>query len=265
MNKYYYIIKQELPYLKPKTLKLQAPINIEQLKILVSSLVGDIKVYYYNSLDNSRKDITKEFEFERFDINKHNPQKFEYKKYYFYKDGFYRLIVDFYIYDSKQYFKAIKLTQYGYEFLRKASDYSSIEVFASDISSQAKKDIYGNEYEIFIAKKYEKAGYNVVLNGINKKVKDGGIDLVATKNDSIVLIQCKNWSLSNEYKVNQKDLRAFIGDGFIFMKNKNLLDKKVSFHFLVSHDNILNAGAIKFLEFDDTIKFKCVPFEKECF
>lgn len=68
--------------------------------------------------------------------------------------------------------------------------------------------------------------------------------------------------MSNSYKINQKDLRAFVGDCFLYLKDKNLVKRKVSYHYIVSHKDILTKSAEIFLEQNKFIKFKCVPFEE---
>ncbi|WP_404320257.1 hypothetical protein [Malaciobacter canalis] len=67
--------------------------------------------------------------------------------------------------------------------------------------------------------------------------------------------------MSNIYKINQKDIRAFIGDCFLYLKDLDIKGLKVSYHFIVSHNNILTKSAEIFLEQNNFIKFKCVPFE----
>jgi len=52
----------------------------------------------------------------------------------------------------------------------------------------------GRMYERQIGYGYEKAGYEVEYRGIEKGVKDGGIDLICKKFDEILIVQCKCWS-----------------------------------------------------------------------
>lgn len=76
----------------------------------------------------------------------------------------------------------------------------------------------GREYEIFIKELYEQKGYKVEDRG---GLKDGGIDLIATKDGyKTVLIQCKYWTskfkenlekLKNKYpnkELNERDLKG---------------------------------------------------------
>jgi restriction system protein len=261
LDKDYYIIKQELPTISPVVLKIFAPVNIKHLRDFISLLVGQINVYYYTIKDNSRKDLTNEFIHEQFDINDIKLELVGKRKLSYINHIHKYINFVFYIYEGK---KNIELKQFfmnGENHSLKSISACTENVFKSNISDKKRNDRYGNNYEKFIANKYIELGYEVILNGINKNVNDGGIDLIAKKENSIILVQCKNWSMSNEYKINQKDLRAFLGDGFIYMKENGLLNTKVSFHFIVSHDNILNEGALKFLSEQNILKFKYVPFE----
>ncbi|MCP4971745.1 MAG: restriction endonuclease [Arcobacter sp.] len=90
---------------------------------------------------------------------------------------------------------------------------------------------------------------------------DGGLDIITSKGTNLVLVQCKNWKMSNNYKVNQKDIRAYVGDCFLYLQNIEQDYLKVSYHFIVSHNNILTKSAEIFLGQNKFIKFKCVPFE----
>ena len=138
----------------------------------------------------------------------------------------------------------------------------SSSIFFSEIDKQKLNNRYGNEYEKYIATKYETNNFKVIQNGIQKSYKDGGIDIIAENDNTLILVQCKNWSLSNEYKINQKDLRAFVGDCYIYMKENKISNQSIGFHFIVSHNNILTKSAEIFLKQNTFIKFKCIPFEK---
>lgn len=49
-------------------------------------------------------------------------------------------------------------------------------------------------YERYQGFLYEKEGFKVIMNGAKERWQDMGIDLIATKNESTELIQCKYWS-----------------------------------------------------------------------
>ena len=51
----------------------------------------------------------------------------------------------------------------------------------------------GKMYERYIGYLYEINGYEVEYRGIEKGLKDGGIDLICKKTGELLLVQCKNW------------------------------------------------------------------------
>lgn len=54
----------------------------------------------------------------------------------------------------------------------------------------------GRNYEIYCAYKLFNEGYDIIQEGLNKKLEDGGRDIIAThrKTGKILVVQCKNWS-----------------------------------------------------------------------
>jgi hypothetical protein len=52
----------------------------------------------------------------------------------------------------------------------------------------------GIDFERYSGYIYEQKGYRVTYNGALKKLEDLGRDLIATKKDEMVIIQCKYWS-----------------------------------------------------------------------
>ena len=52
----------------------------------------------------------------------------------------------------------------------------------------------GRDYELYIGQYYEKLGYSVEYFGMDKKIEDLGRDLIAKKENKILIIQCKCWS-----------------------------------------------------------------------
>lgn len=54
----------------------------------------------------------------------------------------------------------------------------------------------GRNYEIYVAYMLYNAGYDIIQEGLNKKLEDKGRDIIAThrKNGRILIVQCKNWS-----------------------------------------------------------------------
>lgn len=54
----------------------------------------------------------------------------------------------------------------------------------------------GRNYEIYCAYKLFNEGYDIIQEGLNKKLEDGGRDIIAThqKTGKTLIVQCKNWS-----------------------------------------------------------------------
>lgn len=258
----YYLIKQTFPYIKTKINKIYTPCNIIHLKKIISMMDGLIEVFLVSEEDGKREDLTDTFGNRNFNVYEH---RFE----------FIRIIEMVYshkylkdTYFSFYSFKDIKHNDLEYVFMN--HDIYKVkgvnlnfprDILACNIAEHKKKKMYGNNYEDFISNKYLDLGYEVENIGIKKSFDDGGIDIIAKKDNNITLVQCKNWSMSNNYKINQKDLRAFVGDCFLYLKDKNLTEIKVSYHYIVSHEDILTKSAEIFLKQNNFIKFKCVPFE----
>lgn len=52
----------------------------------------------------------------------------------------------------------------------------------------------GRDYELYIGYLYKKKGYSIEYHGIVKRLEDLGRDIIATKNNTTLIIQCKNWA-----------------------------------------------------------------------
>lgn len=263
MTQSYYSIRQVLPYIEPNIIKIYEPANLTHIKQLISTLIGEVYVYRYNKEDNSREDLTSSLGNTEFNIYDYPFEEIKIKKYKYICNGYVPIYIKVYgIYDKVPIPKKFYMSGAVY-FLKGTSFLMSTGgLFFSDISSHKQRNNYGNEYEKYIAEKYIQNSFKVELNGIKKSYNDGGIDLIAENENSVILVQCKNWSLSNKYKINQKDLRAFIGDCYLYMRENHISNKRVGFHFIVSHNNILTKSAEIFLKENRLIKFKCIPFEK---
>ncbi len=265
MQKSYYLIRQEIPHLEPKTIKIYEP-NYAHLKQFISALIGNIEVYFYNHEDNSRKNVTSEFENEPFDFEKYPLEDIKKITYLYVRKGTFNIRFKLYGVDFKGT-KPIpkKFFMNGFVFFYEMTEYNlymNSTLFFCDLESKNRNNVSGSEYERFIADKYKKSGYKAILNGIKKSYNDAGIDIIAENDTTILLVQCKNWAQSNQYKINQKDIRAFIGDCFLYMRN-NPASKKIGFHFIVSHKDFLTKSAEIFLRQNTFIKFKTISFEKE--
>ena len=280
MKQSYYLIKQILPYLEPNIIKIHEPCNIIHLKQFIATLIGEVYVYHYNKEDNSRKDLTDTLGNSEFNIYEHRFENIGIRKHMYINNSIGlvpKYITTYGIYKKLKetslsknfYMGGFVYFHNGVEIQTRTSAYNGTDniepcwnssLFISNIEEYKRKNTYGDEYEKYIARKYEENGFNITLNGINKSYNDGGLDVIAENDNTIILVQCKNWSLSNEYKINQKDLRAFVGDCYLYIREIGVT-KSVAFHFIVSHDNILTKSAEIFLNKNTLIKFKCIPFE----
>jgi len=88
----------------------------------------------------------------------------------------------------------------------------------------------GITYERQIGQYLERKGFSIEYRGINLGIKDEGIDLIASKDDEILLVQCKN----HKFPVKQKDIRAFVGDFCIFLKNNPEYKSERTFAYFFS-------------------------------
>ncbi|WP_198304830.1 restriction endonuclease [Arcobacter vandammei] len=263
MNEDYYLIKQSLPYLETITIKIYTPCNISHLKKLISFMTGTIEVFLVSTKDGKRKDLSDSLGNRNFNIFEHKIELIHTVTMIYKHNILKDVYISFYSLEEVKHndMESFFMNEVVYKIKKLTSTYSRY-ILACNIDEHKKKKHYGNSYEEFISNKYLVLGYEVQNIGIEKSFDDGGIDVIAKKDNNIILVQCKNWSMSNSYKINQKDLRAFVGDCFLYLKNIDLTNTKVSYHFIVSHEDILTKSAEIFLEKNKFIKFKCVPFEE---
>lgn len=268
----YYIIRQNVEGYKSNQYQIE---NCDEESIikLTRILAGTISVYIYNSKTNTRIDKTSELgrKHRHLDLYriiscyhiffrwKENPWN------YFQVDLFNALIyVDIFIYIINDEKKAYLRTKYGkeYKYLTICDWKLALSRRIEQKQNTESNIIKGEAYEEFIGKKYEEKYKNVIYNGIEKKKKDNGIDLIIEDDNRIIFVQCKNWISTEWNKLTQKDLRAFIGDCFIHI-TKNNITKKTSFHFIVSDENLLTDSAKIFIKNNSLLKYKIVPFSEK--
>jgi Holliday junction resolvase len=117
----------------------------------------------------------------------------------------------------------------------------------------------GKEYEEFVAGYYKLNGYEIYLHGIKKGKKDKGIDIICSKDEELILIQCKNWKEDSKYKINHEKLKAFVGCCTEYVNEHKLFDKKVKLKFITSN-YILDESGKKFLEESKTLQYEILKF-----
>lgn len=104
----------------------------------------------------------------------------------------------------------------------------------------------GFGYEKYISSIYKNKGYKVFENGVKKKYKDQGIDIVCSNECNLLLIQCKNHKRKIGYEVAKKfikDCRAFEIEYKLFNVRRVIVssskpDKSMKM-FLRQHANII--------------------------
>lgn len=118
----------------------------------------------------------------------------------------------------------------------------------------------GDRYELQIGKYYQNLGYKVYFKGINEGFSDGGIDLIAYKDNDVLLIQCKNWEHT---QVKQEHLRIFLGDcaAYIEQNQKFLSKKNIKRIFITSYEGF-DYGVQKFIT-RSNIEHKIVPYKRD--
>lgn len=106
----------------------------------------------------------------------------------------------------------------------------------------------GKAYEKQIGDYFEKQGYIVKYNGIEKGKKDDSIDLIAIKKDEILFVQCKNWKENSKYKVTQQMVKAFIGDTYKFIEENPVYKNYTIKRLFVISNKILTKSAYAFIK-----------------
>lgn len=269
----YYLIRQIINNKMTTQFKLYN-INDEGLRKITSLIPGTVSVYIYNNKDNSRIDVTDIFgKKENIQLEDNTSivtllfaakyKNFRPPSVFISKVTMTKSSQE----KIKSLFEEIEFIQRfvendSYQFLSYKLKKVTVEnnyTFNKDIKNESNVT-KGGEYEKFIGKKYESTGKSVIYNGLEHNKKDNGIDLIINEKDIITFVQCKNWISNEQYKINQKDLRAFIGDCYMYMLNKNI-NKIHHFHFIVSDDKLLTKSAGLYLKENIKLKYKIIPFE----
>jgi len=263
-NYSYYLIVQRIKD-KKFTNKIETPANKDEIKKLIECLVGNISVYLYNE-NNSSKDLTNELGKIDKDIDFSKLNKIGSIKY--------TRIQSIENNEKVGEFFLRNLVVYTEEFIPKVFTYRGTKCKKRALYNMFDYDYFSNnnlkennrkieagaDYERYIAKKYIASGHNVIYYGIEKGVFDGGIDLIAIKENKVTLIQCKNWKDTGYKEVSDKDIRAFFGDCFKYILDNKLLDNTVAMHYIIANEETMNKSAHKYLKENTNIKYKCVPF-----
>lgn len=274
-NYCYYLIRQIIKDKKAAQIKLYN-VNEESIISLVEIIPGNVSVYMYDDNDNSRIDLTDKLG-KKEDISSINEtsclatlQFYSNTADYHNKNIFinnillpsYHVVEEIKSIKEKLLLKKRWGREKSYEYLTyklKGITTKHNYYFNTNLKNENSLN-KGNEYELFIGKKYEDIGKEVTYHGIEKNKKDNGIDLIINDTNNITFVQCKNWISNEHYKLNQKDIRAFIGDCYMYIFN-NGTKKNTHFHFIVSDEKLLTKSAELYVKENKKLKYKVVPYE----
>lgn len=129
-------------------------------------------------------------------------------------------------------------------------------------SKQKSKWQIGIDYERFIGYQYEQLGYKVKYNGALQGLEDMGRDLIASKDNTVLVIQCKRWA--KEKTIHEKHIFQLYGS-MTLAKRENS-DKTIKGVFVtttylspVAKDcaNILRIKVIENKHFEPYPQIKC--------
>jgi len=111
-------------------------------------------------------------------------------------------------------------------------DKNEYEKYTTDERNQLALDRYingpktnwqiGRDYELFCGLQYENNGWQVEYTGMEKKLNDLGRDLIAKKDNTHLVIQCKYWS--KEKLIHEKHITQIFGTAIEYelsLKNDN--------------------------------------------
>jgi len=118
------------------------------------------------------------------------------------------------------------------------------------INKNEENEKNGLTLELRTVKKYENLGYKIY-----DEIEDEGIDLVCSKNDKTLLVQCKNNSKSKS--ITEDDIKTFYTNAIKYIKANNIEKKDVNFRFVIPYKDVLDKTAIKILT-DDSYNCKYV-------
>jgi hypothetical protein len=109
------------------------------------------------------------------------------------------------------------------------------------LSSRKKPWQVGRDYERYIGYLYEKQGYKVDYQGIEKGLEDLGRDLVCIKANEIEIVQCKCWA--SHKTIHEKHINQLYGTAVkYFIEHKQILDRKKT---LTLFPDLISSGEIK--------------------
>jgi HJR/Mrr/RecB family endonuclease len=152
--------------------------------------------------------------------------------------------------------KVLELEEYEKKIKKITFEENRKERFKNHLRTASNK---GKEFEEFVAGHFKLDGYEIRLNGIKEGKKDKGIDIICTKDEELILIQCKNWKEDSKYKINHEKLKAFVGCCTEYVNENKLFDKNIKLKFITSN-YILDESGKKFLQESKTLQYEILKY-----
>lgn len=90
----------------------------------------------------------------------------------------------------------------------------------------------GRDYELYVGYKYSLSGYSIDYFGSYMGLEDLGRDLIASRNDRTLIIQCKYWS--KEKVIHEKHIAQLYGTYICYCLENNVSVEKVKPVFITS-------------------------------
>ncbi|RRS30979.1 MAG: hypothetical protein P794_05010 [Epsilonproteobacteria bacterium (ex Lamellibrachia satsuma)] len=115
-------------------------------------------------------------------------------------------------------------------------------------TSYKEKIIKGANFEKYVARYYDLLDYKIIEHGKIYGKKDQGIDIIAINEKETILIQCKNYNNNHKWKIRQKDIKAFRMNCIDFVNNNPEYKKKNTNILFITSNDILDAGAKKYIK-----------------
>lgn len=105
----------------------------------------------------------------------------------------------------------------------------------------------GDEYEKYVSKYFSRQGYTIAEHGQDNGRRDHGIDVIAKKDKEIIFIQCKNWKVSEDYKIDHRHIKEFIGNCTTYMEKNPMFGMCTVKRYFAVSDEIMDYSAERFI------------------
>lgn len=105
----------------------------------------------------------------------------------------------------------------------------------------------GNEYEKFVSGYFRGQGYTIAEHGIDNGKRDHGIDIIAKRDKEIIFIQCKNWKVSDQHKIDHRHIKEFIGNCTTYLEKNPMFGMCTIKRYFAVSDECMDYNAERFI------------------